>query len=283
LVRFLVFVFCSFFSLFRASLSLSRPTTATPPKTHPKNAQKTPKKHPQLKNKQNTTKTTQTKQRQTDPLDVTKTWPEDLFPLQPVGRMVLNRNPDNFFAENEQLAFCPSLVVPGISYSDDKLLQTRIFSYADTQRHRLGPNYLQLPVNAPRNAHKNGHHDGQGQFMLRTSEINYFPSRLDPARHASLPGNQAMATRPLNNGQAVSRARAVIAKENNFSQPGARFRSFDSARQERFVSRLADLLGDARCTREIRRIWIGYLAQADSSLGSRVAAKLQQAHGGAAL
>ena len=98
---------------------------------------------------------------------MTKTWPEDLFPLQPVGRLVLNRNPDNFFAENEQLAFCPSLIVPGIAYSDDKLLQSRIFSYADTQRHRLGPNYLQLPANAPKNAHKNAHHDGAMNFMLR--------------------------------------------------------------------------------------------------------------------
>lgn len=69
---------------------------------------------------------------------MTKTWPEESFPLQPVGRLVLNANPDNFFAENEQLAFCPALVVPGIAYSDDKLLQTRVFSYADTQRHRCG-------------------------------------------------------------------------------------------------------------------------------------------------
>ena len=73
-----------------------------------------------------------------DPLDVTKTLPEDVFPLQPVGRMVLNRNIDNFFAENEMLAFCPAIVVPGVAYSDDKLLQTRVFSYADTQRHRCG-------------------------------------------------------------------------------------------------------------------------------------------------
>eukprot|EP00894_Picocystis_sp_ML_P001351 jgi/Pico_ML_1/51868/g2691.t2 len=72
-----------------------------------------------------------------DPLDVTKTWPEDIFPLQPVGRLVLNRNVDNFFAENEQLAFCPALIVPGIHYSEDKLLQTRIFSYADTQRYSM--------------------------------------------------------------------------------------------------------------------------------------------------
>jgi len=73
-----------------------------------------------------------------DPLDVTKTWPEDVFPMQPVGRMVLNQNPDNFFLENEQLAFCPATVVPGIHYSDDKLLQTRVFSYADAQRYRYG-------------------------------------------------------------------------------------------------------------------------------------------------
>lgn len=114
-----------------------------------------------------------------DPLDVTKTWPEDRFPLQPVGRLVLNRNVDNFFAENEMLAFAPANVVPGVGYSDDKLLQTRIFSYPDTQRHRLGPNYLMLPVNAPRNQYHNNHHDGFMNFMKRTEEVNYFPSRFD--------------------------------------------------------------------------------------------------------
>lgn len=64
-----------------------------------------------------------------DPLDVTKIWPQDLFPLQPVGRLVLNKNIDNFFAENEQLAFSPSVLVPGIYYSDDRVLQARLFSY----------------------------------------------------------------------------------------------------------------------------------------------------------
>ncbi|KAB2022230.1 hypothetical protein ES319_D07G194500v1 [Gossypium barbadense] len=119
-----------------------------------------------------------------DPLDVTKTWPEDILPLQPVGRMVLSKNIDNFFAENEQLAFCPSVIVPGIYYSDYKLLQTRIFSYSDTQKHRLGPNYLQLPANAPKCVHHNNHHEGFMNFMHRDEEVNYFPSRFDPARHA---------------------------------------------------------------------------------------------------
>jgi catalase len=97
---------------------------------------------------------------------------------------VLNRNIDNFFSENEQLAFCPGIIVPGVYYSDDKLLQTRIFSYSDTQRHRLGPNYLMLPANAPKNAHHNNHYDGLMNFMHRDEEVDYFPSRFDTAKHA---------------------------------------------------------------------------------------------------
>ena len=68
-------------------------------------------------------------------------------------------------------AFCPALIVPGIGYSDDKLLQSRIFSYADTQRHRLGPNYLMLPANAPKSAHHNNHHEGFMNFMTRDEEV----------------------------------------------------------------------------------------------------------------
>ncbi|CAN1315545.1 unnamed protein product [Linum perenne] len=96
---------------------------------------------------------------------------EDRFDFDPLGRLVLNKNIDNFFAENEQLAFCPALVVPGVYYSDDKLLQTRVFSYSDTQRHRLGPNYLQLPANSPKCSHHNNHHDGFMNFMHRDEEV----------------------------------------------------------------------------------------------------------------
>ncbi|BDA50585.1 Catalase [Coccomyxa sp. Obi] len=203
-----------------------------------------------------------------DPLDVTKIWPEHLFPLQPVGRMVLNKNPDNFFNENEQLAFCPALVVPGIGYSDDKLLQTRIFSYADTQRHRLGPNYLLLPANAPKGPHHNNHHDGFMNFTHRDEEVNYFPSRFDPVRHAE--------RHPINNAFiSGQREKRIIQKENNFKQPGDRFRSWDPARRERFIGRIAGMLSDPKCTQEVRRVWVGYLSQCDASLGQKVAAKLQ--------
>lgn len=205
-----------------------------------------------------------------DPLDVTKTWPEDLFPLQPVGRMVLNRNIDNFFNENEQVAFCPALVVPGVAYTDDKLLQTRIFSYADTQRHRLGPNYLMLPVNAPKCAHHNNHHEGFMNFAHRDEEVNYFPSRFDPVRNAA---PVPMAAQVLEG----KREKCIIPKENNFAQAGERWRSFDAARQQRFLERVVGMLADTRCTSEIRRIWVGYWSQCDAGLGKRLAAKLKQA------
>ena len=107
-----------------------------------------------------------------DPMDTTKIWPEELFPLQPVGRMVLNKNLDNFFNENEQLAFSPGVVPPGIYYSNDKMLQCRIFAYGDTQRHRLGPNYLLLPANAPKCAHHNNHHEGFMNFTHRDEEVS---------------------------------------------------------------------------------------------------------------
>lgn len=207
-----------------------------------------------------------------DPLDVTKTWPEDLFPLHPVGRMVLNRNVDNFFNENEQVAFSPAIVVPGVSYSEDKLLQTRLFSYSDTQRHRLGPNYLLLPVNAPKCAHHNNHHDGFMNFMHRDEEVNYFPSRFDPVRNAEMPPQPSS----MISGR---REKVVIAKENNFKQAGERWRSFDAARRDRFIERLAGMLLDPRATQEIRRIWVGYWSQADATLGQKLAAKLQSAGG----
>ena len=84
-----------------------------------------------------------------DVLDVTKVWPQKKCPLIPIGKMVLNRNPENYFAEVEQSAFAPTHTVPGIEPSNDKMLQGRLFSYPDTHRHRLGANYDQIPINCP--------------------------------------------------------------------------------------------------------------------------------------
>jgi catalase len=116
-----------------------------------------------------------------DPLDDTKVWPENDFPPKAVGTMVLDRNVTNHFAENEQLSFGTGVLVDGLDFSDDKMLVGRTFSYSDTQRYRVGPNYLQLPVNAPKNAKvATNQRDGQMTFHQdhggQNPHINYEPS-----------------------------------------------------------------------------------------------------------
>jgi catalase len=114
-----------------------------------------------------------------DILDATKIIPEELVPLTPVGRMVLNRNPDNFFAETEQVAFCTAHVVPGIDFSNDPLLAGRIHSYVDTQISRLGgPNFHEIPINAPLAAAHNNQRDGMHRQAIARGRVAYEPNSL---------------------------------------------------------------------------------------------------------
>ena len=114
-----------------------------------------------------------------DPLDPTKVWPETLIPVQIFGKLVLNRNPDNFFAETEQVAYCPANVVPGIDFSNDPLLQGRLFSYLDTQLSRLGsPNFHELPINRPISPVHNNNQDGHMRHTIKTGRVNYQPNSL---------------------------------------------------------------------------------------------------------
>jgi catalase len=114
-----------------------------------------------------------------DVLDATKLIPEEVVPLQVVGRMVLDRNPDNFFAETEQVAFLPTNIVPGIDFSNDPLLQGRLFSYLDTQKSRLGTtNFHQLPINAPKCPFGNFQRDGMMQTHVPVGRANYEPNSL---------------------------------------------------------------------------------------------------------
>ena len=117
-----------------------------------------------------------------DPLDATKIWPESIVQWQTVGKMTLNRFPENFFEATEQVAFNTGSYVPGIEPSEDKLLQGRNFSYSDTQRHRLGPNYQQLPINQPRRPVANDNQEGLDDHAMRKGDINYSPSTKRPDR-----------------------------------------------------------------------------------------------------
>lgn len=123
-----------------------------------------------------------------DILDPTKLIPEELVPVRPIGKMVLNRNPDNFFAETEQVAFQPSNVVPGIDFSNDPLLQGRLMSYHDTQLHRLGsPNFTELPINKSLCPFHNNQRDGRMQMQIPTSKVNYYPNSLSEGQPAPSP------------------------------------------------------------------------------------------------
>jgi len=114
-----------------------------------------------------------------DVLDPTKLIPEEDLPVRIIGRMVLDRNPDNFFAETEQVAFCPANIVPGVDFSHDPLLQGRLFSYLDTQKSRLGTaNFHQLPINAPKCPVMNFQRDGQMQMNVPKGRANYEPNSL---------------------------------------------------------------------------------------------------------
>ncbi|CAL2033682.1 unnamed protein product [Caenorhabditis brenneri] len=118
-----------------------------------------------------------------NPFDVTKVWPHGDYPLHEVGKMVLNRNPKNYFAEIEQAAFSPAHVIPGIEFSPDKMLQGRIFSYTDTHFHRLGPNYIQLPINCPyRSRAHNTQRDGLMAIDSQEDAPNYFPNSFNGYR-----------------------------------------------------------------------------------------------------
>jgi catalase len=199
-----------------------------------------------------------------DPLDPTKTWPEDKFPLMPVGKMVLNRNPSNFFAEVEQAAFCPASIVPGIEFSADKLLQGRTFSYADTQRHRLGSNYLQLPINRPIVPVDNNQRDGSMQFGSFNGPVNYEPNSLVAEAPKEAPGGISYAHRVV--GEVTRRK---IRKTSDFQQAGKKYRSLTKKDQEHLVD---NLIADLKpVNKPIQRRVVNHLTKADPKLGRAVA------------
>jgi len=204
-----------------------------------------------------------------DPLDATKTWPEDKFPLMPVGTMVLNRNPESFFAETEQAAFCPASIVHGIDFSADKLLQGRIFSYADTQRHRLGANYLQLPINRPQVPVNNNQRDGAMQYApYGEGTVNYEPNTLA----GGMP-HEAIAKPTEDYSVKGTVTRQKISLTNDFQQAGERYRSLDKVDQEHLIDNITDSLGKA--DKPIQQRMVKNLAKADPELGKRVGKRLK--------
>lgn len=210
-----------------------------------------------------------------DPLDPTKIWPPEQFPLKPVGRVVLDRNPVNYFAEVEQIAFGTGVLVDGLDFSDDKLLQGRTFSYSDTQRHRVGTNYLQLPINRPQTHVATNQRDGQMTYHVDGVEaganphVNYEPSSRDGLRTAAPAGKPHT---PFVSGSIV---RQTISRENNYAQAGERYRSFEPWERDELISNLVIQL--KQCNADIQERMIGHLTQCDAEYGRRVADGLANA------
>jgi catalase len=207
-----------------------------------------------------------------DILDATKLIPEEIVPLEVIGRMVLNRNADNFFAETEQVAFHPGHVVPGIDFTDDPLLQGRLFSYTDTQISRLGgANFHELPINKPRCPMHNFQRDGMRRMEVNTGRVNYEPNSLgaDGPRECPIRGFKTFPTADI--GDKVRERSETFA--DHYSQARLFFRSQSEPEQRHMIGAFTFELGKV-ATVAIRKRVLGHLMLIDKTLGTEVAKRL---------
>jgi catalase len=198
-----------------------------------------------------------------DPLDDTKLWPKEL-----------NRNPENYFAEVEQSAFGTGVLVDGLDFSDDKMLQGRTFSYSDTQRYRVGTNYLQLPINAPRNKVATNQRDGQMAYHQDlvpglNNHVNYEPSSLGGLKEAPKAGKDHT---PF---YSASLVRQKIDRTNDFKQAGETYRNFEDWERDELINNLVNTLANAN--KVIQDKMIENFTKADADYGRRVAEGLKNA------
>lgn len=212
-----------------------------------------------------------------DILDPTKIIPEEIIPITPLGKMTLNRNPDNFFAEVEQVAFCPGHIVPGIDFSNDPLLQGRLFSYTDTQISRLGgPNFHELPINRPVAPFHNGQRDAQHRTTIDKGRASYEPNSIDggwPKETPPAAQDGGFESYPERIDAAKIRQRSESFGDH-FSQARLFFNSMSDHEKEHIIAAYSFELGKVERefirAREVNEI----LANIDLTLAKRVAENL---------
>ncbi|BGP15172.1 hypothetical protein JCM10213v2_003129 [Rhodosporidiobolus nylandii] len=198
-------------------------------------------------------------------LDLTKIWPHKDYPLRPVGKLVLNENPKNYFAEIEQIAFAPSHLIHGVEPTADPVLQSRLFSYPDTHRHRLGVNYAQLPINSPINPPANFQRDGAMAFYNQGNRPNY-QSSIQPLTYQRNPYDVSEHEQFV--GGAI--ADLSVITEEDFKQPRALWQKvFDDAQRERFVSNVAGHVGGVKSL-EVKNRTLACFTAVDKDLGHRL-------------
>jgi len=178
-----------------------------------------------------------------NPFDLTKVWPHEDYPMIDVGVLELNRNPENYFMEIEQLAFAPSNVVPGISFSPDKMLQARIFAYADAHRYRLGTHYEALPVNAPKCPIHHYHKDGKMNFFGQktgATDAYYEPNSMGGAVEDPQFAEPALAI--FGSADRYPQKDGKGQEIDDFTQPRALYNLFDDAQKQRLYNNIADAM-----------------------------------------
>jgi len=207
-----------------------------------------------------------------NPFDLTKVWPHADYPLVKVGTHTLNRNPENFFAEIEQAAFSPANTVPGIDISPDKMLMARVFSYPDAQRYRVGTNYNEIPVNAPKSPVHNYSQDGAARHGFKPASAPvYAPNSFggpvaDPAR--------AGAGSWESDGELIRAAATLHSEDSDFGQAGTLYREvFDDAAKARFLETITGAVGGTTVP-EIRERAIQYWTNVDATLGAALRSNL---------
>ncbi|MCW2743070.1 MAG: Catalase [Blastococcus sp.] len=204
-----------------------------------------------------------------DPLDDTKVWPENQFVPKLVGTMTLNRNVTDHHDENEQSAFGTGVLVDGMDFSDDKMLVGRTFSYSDAQRYRVGPNYLQLPVNSAKNAAvRTNQRGGQMSFGVdlgpgQNPHVNYEPSITGGLREAEHPTHDEQG--PVITGRLT---RKRIPLTNDYQQAGQRYQLLEQWEKDDLVANFTGLIGQAVPEVQQRMVWHFFMC--DDELGARV-------------
>lgn len=206
-----------------------------------------------------------------DLLDPTKLIPEELVPVQRIGKMILNRNPDNFFAETEQVAFHVGHVVPGIDFSNDPLMQGRLFSYTDTQLIRLGgPNFHEIPINRPVVPVRNNQRDGHMRQTINKGKTSYNPNSLghnDPAQVAVADGGFSSYAERIDARKIRARSKSFF---DHFSQARLFFNSQSEPEKNHIIDAFTFELAKVK-TVAIRKRMLGILAEVDAKLTAKVA------------
>ena len=211
-----------------------------------------------------------------DVLDATKLIPEEQIPVRRIGRLVLDRNPDNHFAENEQVAFCPANIVPGIDFSNDPLLQGRLFSYLDTQKSRLGTaNFHQLPINAPKCPMANFQRDGMMQMGVPKGRANYEPNSLASQGEEGGPREspQGFTTAPGRNDREEQGDKLRVRPElfaDHYSQARLFWKSLTDNEQAHLASAFVFELAKVNLD-EVQSRMVGRLRNVDEGLAKRIA------------